>query len=73
MYELAGQVPGVVFPSGMVVDRYDSEGYALPDSRVVIYYGAADTVIGAAVTTVGELLDACHDRWTDGPAGSSGV
>lgn len=60
MYELTGQVPGVVFPSGMVVDEYDSEGFAKPDSRVVVYYGAADTVVGAAFTTISDLLTACH-------------
>ena len=60
-YELTGQVPNVVFPSGMVVEETDAEGYALPLSPVKIYYGAADTVVGLAVTTVGELLDAASD------------
>lgn len=55
-YELTGQVPNVVFPSGMVVEEFDGEGYARPDSPVRVYYGAADTVVGMAMTTVGELL-----------------
>ncbi|MCK7461597.1 MAG: hypothetical protein MZU84_05820 [Sphingobacterium sp.] len=55
-YELAGQVPNVVFPSGMVVEESDDEGFALPGSPVKVYYGAADTAVGLAVTTVGELL-----------------
>ncbi len=60
-YELCGQVPNVVFPSGMVVEEFDAEGYALPSSPVKVYYGAADTAVGLAVTTVGELLAACGD------------
>lgn len=61
MYELVGQVPNVVFPSGMIVDDHDDEGYALAESRVIIYYGAADTVVGAVVTTIADLLEACRD------------
>jgi predicted GH43/DUF377 family glycosyl hydrolase len=45
----------------MVVEEFDAEGYALPLSPVKVYYGAADTVVGLAVTTVGELLAACGD------------
>jgi len=59
-YELTGQVPNVVFPSGIIVENYDPDGYALLDSRVVVYYGAADTVIAAATTTIQELLDHCY-------------
>ena len=33
LYELAGQVPNVVFPSGMIVMDYDSEGFALEESE----------------------------------------
>ena len=61
IYELAGQVPNVVFPSGMIVEEFDAEGFALPASPVKIYYGAADTVVGLAVTTVGELLAAASE------------
>ena len=60
-YELAGQVPNVVFPSGMIVEEHDPEGYALPSSPVKIYYGAADTAVGLAVTTIGELLEAAME------------
>jgi len=60
-YEMCGQVPNVVFPSGMVVDEVDAEGYALPSSPAKVYYGAADTAVGLAVTTVGELLDAATE------------
>ncbi|HNW99942.1 MAG TPA: glycoside hydrolase family 130 protein [Candidatus Cloacimonadota bacterium] len=58
MYELVGQVPNVVFPSGMIVEEYDEEGYALPNSSVKIYYGAADTSVCLAETTIRDLLDA---------------
>ena len=57
-YELIGQVPNVVFPSGMIVEDYDDQGFARPESMVRVYYGAADTVIGLATTTIGELLEA---------------
>jgi beta-1,4-mannooligosaccharide/beta-1,4-mannosyl-N-acetylglucosamine phosphorylase len=60
-YELCGQVPNVVFPSGMVVEDYDAQGYALAASPVKVYYGAADTVVGLAVSTVGELLEAANE------------
>ena len=60
-YELCGQVPNVVFPSGMIVEEFDAEGYALASSPVKVYYGAADTAVGLAVTTVGELLEAASE------------
>jgi predicted GH43/DUF377 family glycosyl hydrolase len=61
LYEQVGQVQNVVFPSGMIVDECDDEGYARPKSTVRIYYGAADTVVGLATTTVQALIDACED------------
>ena len=56
-WELMGQVPNVVFPSGMIGTEFDDEGFALPSSEVFVYYGAADTCVGLAVTTVKELID----------------
>jgi len=47
--EMVGQVPNVVFPSGMIIE----------DQRVMIYYGAADTCVCMAETTIEELIDAC--------------
>jgi len=61
LYELAGQVPNVVFPSGMIVESYDGEGFAQPESQVNIYYGAADTVVGLATATVQDLLTAAFE------------
>jgi len=55
-YELTGQVPNVVFPSGMIV-----EGTADGDAVVHVYYGAADTCVGMAETTVGALVAACEE------------
>ncbi len=60
IYELTGQVPNVVFPSGWIVERIDHDGFALPGSPVRIYYGAADTCVGLAHTTVQELLETCE-------------
>ncbi len=61
IWEVAGQVPNVTFPSGIIVESFDSEGFALPESEVKIYYGAADTVVGLAITTIKELLDAAAE------------
>lgn len=60
LYELTGQVPNVVFPSGLIVEDYDEEGFALPHSLARLYYGAADTCIGLALMTVQQLLDCCE-------------
>ncbi len=57
LYELTGQVPNVVFPSGMIVEDYDENGFASLESKVLIYYGAADTSVGLAVSTVKELIE----------------
>lgn len=57
MYELVGQVPNVVFPSGAIVEEVDVNGVAKLNSRVFIYYGAADTCVGLAISTIAELLE----------------
>jgi beta-1,4-mannooligosaccharide/beta-1,4-mannosyl-N-acetylglucosamine phosphorylase len=56
-WELTGQVPNVVFPSGIIVDKYDEDGFADLDSQVFVYYGAADTSVAVAQTTIRELLE----------------
>ena len=66
MYELVGQVPNIVFPSGMIVREVDPDGFSALDSEVLVYYGAADTVVGLASTTVGELIAACYEGGNDG-------
>ncbi|MDQ8196171.1 glycoside hydrolase family 130 protein [Coraliomargarita sp. SDUM461004] len=50
LYELTGRVPNVVFTCNAIVE---------PDNSVKIYYGAADTCIGLAESSLDELLDAC--------------
>ena len=62
LYELTGQVPNVVFPSGAVVENVDSDGFADLNSRVLIYYGAADTTVCLVETTVAELIDRAYSR-----------
>jgi len=57
LYELTGQVGNVVFPSGAVVEDIDAEGFAYPESRVLVYYGAADTCVCLATTTVKSLIE----------------
>lgn len=59
-YELMGQVPNVVFPSGWIVENHDDTGFADPTSRVFLYYGAADTCIGLAICRVQDLIAACR-------------
>ncbi len=59
-WELTGQVPNVVFPGGLTVDHLDDEGFAPDEAEVRIYYGAADTAVGLAQTTIGELVAACR-------------
>jgi predicted GH43/DUF377 family glycosyl hydrolase len=50
-YERVGDTIDCVFSNGAVVE---------PDGRVKVYYGAADTCIALATTTISELLAACR-------------
>ena len=59
MWEMVGQVPNVVFPTGIIVESYDENGFANNSSEVKLYYGAADTLIGLATSTIQSLIDAC--------------
>jgi predicted GH43/DUF377 family glycosyl hydrolase len=47
-YELVGDVPGVVFPCGLIHDPATDE--------LRLYYGAADTCIAVATATLDEVL-----------------
>jgi beta-1,4-mannooligosaccharide/beta-1,4-mannosyl-N-acetylglucosamine phosphorylase len=49
-YECIGQTPNVVFTAGAV---------EMPDGTLNVYYGAADTRMCVAQTTVDELVDYC--------------
>ena len=48
-YETSGDVPNVVFPTGLIHDPVTDE--------VRLYYGAGDSVIGLATAKLGELFD----------------
>ena len=61
MYEMVGQVPNVVFPTGMIVEMIDDGGFACPESPVRLYYGAADTSVCLVHSTIQELLQHCRD------------
>ncbi len=49
VYECVGDVPNVVFPCAALTDP--------ATGRIVIYYGAADTVVAIAYTKIEELVD----------------
>jgi len=57
-WECVGQVPNVVFPSGLTVEL-EADGLAAPEARFRLYYGAADTCVGLAEGRIAELLAAC--------------
>lgn len=68
-YELTGQVPNVVFPSGLIPSHINDDGTVPDDATLSVYYGAADTSIGLATTTVANLVHTCHHP--DGNPGDS--
>ena len=49
LYECVGDVPNVVFPCAALADA--------ETGRIAIYYGAADTTVALAFTTVDETID----------------
>ena len=59
---MVGQVPNVIFPTGIIIDKYDANGFAEPESKVSLYYGAADTCIGLATSTLNELINLCFEE-----------
>jgi len=60
MWEMVGQVPNVVFPSGLLTVPPREDGTVPLESTIQVMYGAADTCIGVATGTVAELLGACR-------------
>ncbi|MBN1327079.1 MAG: glycoside hydrolase family 130 protein [Candidatus Cloacimonetes bacterium] len=56
IYELVGQVPNVVFPSGAICSSQDDEGFVTSESEILIYYGAADTSVCRAETDLRILM-----------------
>lgn len=61
LYEMVGQVPNVVFPSGLVPAQVDPDGFVDENTKLFIYYGAADTSVCLATATVRRLLEACDE------------
>jgi beta-1,4-mannooligosaccharide/beta-1,4-mannosyl-N-acetylglucosamine phosphorylase len=59
LFEMVGQVPNVVFPSGITIRGKTDHGMYSEDSIVHLYYGAADTCVGLATSTIGTLVSAC--------------
>ena len=57
-YELDGIVDNVIFPSGILFSDGRGDGIKAPDTRVAIYYGGADRVIGIGLSTVRRLVAA---------------
>ena len=53
-FELSGDVPGVVFPCGLIHDR--------PTNQLRLYYGAADCRIGLAVAAYDEVMAFVMER-----------
>lgn len=47
-YEVIGDVPGVVFPTGVIVNKQNDE--------LKLYYGAADTVVALATAKLSDFL-----------------
>jgi len=58
-WEMTGQVPNVVFPSGLTVSGTDAEGFAVPGAKLQLFYGAADTAVGMATSTLADIIAAC--------------
>lgn len=58
-YELVGQVPNVVFPTGAVTIPPDDDGCVPLDSDLWLYYGAADTCVGLVTARIGDVVEAC--------------
>jgi beta-1,4-mannooligosaccharide/beta-1,4-mannosyl-N-acetylglucosamine phosphorylase len=60
MWEMVGQVPNVVFPTAMICENIDENGNANLECEVKLYYGAADTHVGLATSTIRKMIDACY-------------
>lgn len=58
-WEQVGQVPNVVFPTGLVAPGAPPDGPLPDDAELLCYYGAADTAVGLATATVAALTTAC--------------
>ena len=59
-WEITGQVPNVVFPTGTIQEPPRDDGTYSPECVVSVLYGAADTCVGVASARVSELVEACR-------------
>lgn len=55
-YEVNGWVPNVVFTCGVVPKHKDSNETLDENDEIMVYYGAADEVMGVAEAKIGELI-----------------
>lgn len=63
-YETDGTIgAAVVFPTGVLFSDGSGSGVKSRDTKVAIYYGAADSFVGVGMTTVGRLIDAALEKY----------
>ena len=62
-YELTGTVDNVIFPTGLLFCDGSGCGIKSRDTRIALYYGAADRAIHVGLTTVGRLIDAALGKY----------
>jgi predicted GH43/DUF377 family glycosyl hydrolase len=63
-YEKDGTVgAAVIFPTGTLFSDGNGQGVKSRDTKVAIYYGAADTNVGVGMTTVGKLIDTALGKY----------
>jgi predicted GH43/DUF377 family glycosyl hydrolase len=60
-WEMIGQVPNVVFPTGTIQEPPREDGTYSPECRICVIYGAADSCVGVASATIADLVAACRD------------
>ena len=61
-YECTGQVPNVVFPTGLIALEYDEEGFVKDDSDLLLYYGCADTSIALLETNLRFFIEKMYEE-----------
>jgi predicted GH43/DUF377 family glycosyl hydrolase len=61
-WEMMGQVPNVVFPTGLIGDPPLEDGTLPPQSKLRVIYGAADTCVGLAAGKVADIVHACTEE-----------
>ncbi|MGI8905379.1 MAG: hypothetical protein ACR2IE_02685 [Candidatus Sumerlaeaceae bacterium] len=63
-YETDGTIgAAVIFPTGVLFSDGNGSGVKTRDTKVAIYYGAADSFVGVGMTTVGRLIDTALGKY----------